>query len=198
MNCSPPALLPAKLIRQPPVRIDTLMSKEQFRALVRHMLNDNPLSHFLAVWRDETDKKEPERFAKAGPRKNADTHASWAYDTITGKARRKTGLGLYPKNRNNESTWAAIDIDAHSAGGDEIAKSRAIRAFTLLREYRDRYVILSASGRGYHVFVLANEARPVAEWTHMLKDVVETIPVAVQDGPTIGNMCLAMNAQNSI
>lgn len=39
--------LPAKLVRQPPVRIDTLMTKEQFRKLVRHMLNDNPVSHFL-------------------------------------------------------------------------------------------------------------------------------------------------------
>lgn len=172
--------LPAKLVRQPPVRIDTLMTKEQFRKLVRHMLNDNPVSHFLQVWRDE-EKEDPAQFAMAGPRKNADTHASWAWDTITGKAQVKTGLGLYPKNRENKSTWGAMDFDAHS-GNDELAKGHATRAFTLLLEYRDRSVILSASGRGYHVFILANEPRPVAEWTSVLKDVAASLQLEVKDG----------------
>ena len=49
-------------------------------------------------------------------------------------------------------------------------------------EYRDRYLILSASGRGYHVFILANEPRPVAEWTHLLKDTCESIDVPIRDG----------------
>ena len=174
-------VLPAKLVRQPPVRIDTLMTKEQFRALVRHMLNDNPHHHFLAVWRDEKEE-DPAQFKKAGLRKNADTHAAWAWDTITGKAKVKTGLGLYPKNKDNKSTWGAMDIDAHSAGSDEIARARAIRAFTLLLEYRDRSVILSASGRGYHVFVFATEPRPVAEWTSVLKDVAASLQLEVKDG----------------
>src|SRR4030095_9893983 len=59
---------------------------------------------------------------------------------------------------------------------------RAIRAFSLLLEYRGRYLILSARGRGYHVFVFAHEPRPVAEWTHLLEDVVSTIPTPIQDG----------------
>jgi len=172
--------LPAKLVRQPPVRIDTLMTKEQFRKLVRHMLNDNLVSHFQQVWRDE-EKEDPAQFAKAGPRKNADTHASWAWDTITGKAKVETGLGLYPKNRDNKSTWGAMDFDAHS-GNDELAKGHATRAFTLLLEYRDRSVILSASGRGCHVFILANEPRPVAEWTSVLKDVAASLQLEVKDG----------------
>jgi hypothetical protein len=89
---------------------------------------------------------------------------------------------VYPKNNANESTWGALDFDAHEHGQDELAKNRAIRAFTLMLEYRDRYLILSASGRGYHVFILANEPHPVAEWTHLLKDTCESIDVPIQDG----------------
>jgi hypothetical protein len=43
-------------------------------------------------------------------------------------------------------------------------------------------VILSASGRGYHVFVFARDLKPVREWTALLKDVAGSIPVPIQDG----------------
>jgi len=49
-------------------------------------------------------------------------------------------------------------------------------------EYRDRYLILSASGRGYHVFILANEPRPVGEWAKLLKDTADIIGAPIQDG----------------
>jgi TOTE conflict system, Archaeo-Eukaryotic Primase domain len=172
-------LLPAKLVRQPPVRIDTVLTKAQFVSLVRHMLNGNPVSHFLTVWRDENGAA---KFAKAKPSRHAETHAGWTYDTITGRAKRKTSMGLYPKNKNNESTWAALDFDAHDDTQRDLAEDRAIRAFTLLLEYRDRYLILSASGRGYHVFILAHEPRPVTEWVRVLRDTVETVGAPIQDG----------------
>src|SRR5262245_26489403 len=135
-------LLPAKIVRQPPVKIDTLLSKTQFVSLIRHMLNGNPLSHFLTVWRSEDGVA---KFAKAKPSRDAEIHAGWTYDTITGRARRKTSMGLYPKNKDNESTWGALDFDAHDRAEYDVAKGRAVRAFTLLLEYRDRYLILSAS-----------------------------------------------------
>jgi len=172
-------VLHAKLVRVPWVNMDAIFTKDEFLALARHMLSGNPISHFLTVWRDENEGSG--KFAKARPGKRADVHASWAYDTIAGKSKCKTSIGFYPKNQDNKSTFAAIDIDAHS-GGDEIARGCAIRAFTLLLEYRDRYLILSASGRGYHVFIFANEPRPNAEWTRMLKDVADTIPLEIADG----------------
>jgi len=171
--------LPAKVTRQPPVTINTLLTKDEFVRLVTHMANDNPISHFLVAWTDDDGKP---RYSRAGLHRRADVHASWTYDTMTGKAKRKTSMGLYPKNNANESTWGALDFDAHEHGQDELAKSRAIRAFTLMLEYRDRYLILSASGRGYHVFILANGPRPVAEWTHLLKDTCESIDAPIQDG----------------
>jgi hypothetical protein len=172
-------LLPARVIRQAPVSIDALLTKVQFVSLVRHMLNGNPLSHFLTVWRDQDGNP---RFAKAKPHRDAETHARWTYDTITGNAKHKTSMGLYAKNEDNESTWAALDFDAHDHTQRDVAEGRAIRAFTLLLEYCDRYLILSASGRGYHVFILAHEPRPVIEWVRVLKDAVDSVGAPIQDG----------------
>jgi hypothetical protein len=171
--------LPAKITRQPPVTINTFLTKDEFVSLAIHMMNGNPISHFLTAWRDDDGDA---KYAKAKPHRQAEIHAGWTYDTITGRAERKTSMGLYPKNKANESTWGALDFDAHEQGQDEVAKNRAIRAFTLMLEYRDRYLILSASGRGYHVFILANEPRPVAEWTHLLKDTCESVGAPIQDG----------------
>src|SRR5215472_8332744 len=90
-------------------------------------------------------------------------------------------MGLYPKNENNESTWGALDFDAHDPARHHVAEGYAVRAFTLLLEYADRYLILSASGRGYHVFILANEPRPVAEWVKLLKDTADIVEAPIQD-----------------
>jgi hypothetical protein len=174
----PTPALPAKVFLEPPARADTLWTKEQFIALVMHMMNDNPINQFLTVWRGDDGKPG---YAKADSYRRASEHAKWTYDTITGKARWKTSMGVYSKNADNESTWAALDFDAHE-GGDEVAKDRAIKAFSLLLTYRDRYVILSASGRGYHVFVFARDLKPVREWTALLKDVAGSIPVPIQGG----------------
>jgi hypothetical protein len=177
-ECVEPVRLPPKIVRDLPCSIDTLLTKEEFLALTEHMGNGNPLSHFLVVWRDDDGNA---RYAKAKPRKRADVQASWTWDTIIGQAKRKTSMGLYPKNQANQSTWAALDFDAHS-GNDEVARDWAIKAFSLLREYEDRYVLLSASGRGYHVFTFALEARPIAEWANILKHTCETIGAPILDG----------------
>ena len=171
--------LPAKVLRKSPVRIDSILTKAQFVSLIRHMLNGNPPSHFLTAWRDEGGAA---RFAKAKPHKNAETHAGWTYDTVVGKAKRHTSMGLYPKNKDNESTWAALDFDAHDPAQRWVAYNRALGAFRLFREYCDRYAILCDSGRGYHVFIFADEPRPVAEWIALLKDAADAIGTPIQDG----------------
>jgi TOTE conflict system primase-like protein len=171
--------LPAKIVRQPPVRLDTFMTKRQFVLLAMHMLNGNPISHFLAVWRDEKDGSA--HFVKAKLHRRADAAASWAYDSLNGRAQRKTSIGCYPKNSNNESTWGAFDIDDHS-GANVLAKELAEHAFSLCLHYRDRTVIMSDSGRGYHIFVLAEEPRPVSEWTRLLTDVAIGAGIPIEDG----------------
>jgi hypothetical protein len=66
------APLPAKLERVPPVKIDTILTKDEFVALARHMMNENPISRFLAVWRG--DDGTP-KYAKASPAKRYDKQA---------------------------------------------------------------------------------------------------------------------------
>lgn len=176
--CEPPRL-PAKIVRQPPVRLDTFMTKKQFVLLAMHMPNGNPISHFLAVWRDEKDGSA--HFAKAKPHRRADAAASWAYDSLSGRSQRKTSIGCYPKNSDNESTFGAFDIDNHS-GANVLAKELAEHAFSLCLHYRDRTVIMSDSGRGYHIFVLAEEPRPVSEWTRLLTDVAIGAGIPIEDG----------------
>ena len=90
-------------------------------------------------------------------------------------------MGLYPKNQANRSTWAALDFDAHS-GDDNVARDWAIKAFSYLREYQDCYTLLSASGRGYHVFIFSLGARPVTEWVNLLKHTCEAIGAPILDG----------------
>jgi hypothetical protein len=41
---------------------------------------------------------------------------------------------------------------------------------------------MSASGRGYHVFIFAREPRPVAEWVHLLTDTAEIVGAPIEDG----------------
>jgi hypothetical protein len=160
------------------VTIDKILTKEEFLMLAQHMGNGNPASHFLTVWRDGTGNA---RYAKAKRHKRADVQARWTWDTIIGLAKQKTSMGLYPKNQGNQSTWAALDFDAHS-GNDKLASDRAFKAFSFLQQYQDRFLLLTASGRGYHVFILAPETRPLAEWTNVLKQTCETIEAPIQDG----------------
>ena len=42
--------------------------------------------------------------------------------------------------------------------------------------------MLCDSGRGYHVFIFADEPRPVAEWVALLKDAADVIGAPIQDG----------------
>ena len=170
--------LPAKIVRQSPVTIDKVLTKEEFLALVDHMRNGNPPSHFLTVWRDDGGN---DKYAKAKRHKRADVQASWTWDTIIGQAKQKTSMGLYPKNQANQSTWAALDFDALS-GDDELARGRALKAFSFLQQYQDRFLLLTASGRGYHVFIFASEVRPLSEWANLLKETCATIEVPIQDG----------------
>lgn len=177
-ECEEVVCLPARVFRDQPVSINELLTKKEYGQLIEHMANGNPVSHFLVIWRDDHGNA---RYAKAKPHKRRDKAASWTYDAITGRSKRPTAIGLYPKNPTNTSTWGALDFDAHS-GNDQLAKERSIKAFSLLLTYPDRYLLLSASGRGYHVFIFAREPRPVAEWALVLKDTCEVLGVPIQDG----------------
>src|SRR5690242_798285 len=149
-------------------RADVIWSEGDFLALCEYMLNENPPNHFLRAWADQTTGQA--RFAKAPIRRRADQDASWAWATITGKAKAKTSIGFYPSGSKNETRWAAIDFDAHN-GEQERARKRAVDAFSLLLRQPQLHLILCASGNGYHLFIYSSEFYPVAQWIVLLKQV---------------------------
>jgi hypothetical protein len=161
-------------------RADVIWTKDDFNALCEHMLNENPPNHFLAVWIDKQGKPQ---WNKAPIRARADKRASWAYDTITGKAKVQTGIGFYPSNPKKESRWAAIDFDAHN-GEFEPARKWSLEAFQLLMQHRapELYLILCASGNGYHLFIYTREFYPVRQWILLLKQTCEWIGAPIAAG----------------
>jgi hypothetical protein len=160
-------------------RADMIWSEGDFLALCEYMLNDNPPNHFLRAWADQTTGQA--RFAKAPIRSRADKYASWAWATITGKAKAKTSIGFYPSSSTNKTRWAALDFDAHN-GEHERARKRALEAFSLLLQQPQLHLILCASGNGYHLFIYSREFYPVAQWIVLLKQVCEWIGAPIADG----------------
>src|SRR5215472_8715967 len=90
-------------------RASVLWTRDDFRALCHRMLNGNSEHQFLMCYRDAQDKV---KFSKAFKAK-ASSRIDWAFDTMCGTAKRKTGIGFYPTNGNDESCWGALDFDAH-------------------------------------------------------------------------------------
>ena len=160
-------------------RADVVWSEGDFLALCEHMLNYNPPDYFLSAWIDQASGQA--RFAKAPRQSRADKRASWAWATITGKAKAKTAIGFYPSNPEKKSRWAAIDFDAHN-GEHEQARKRSLQAFSLLVNKPELYLILCASGNGYHLFIYTRELHPVGEWIVFLKQVCKCIGAPIADG----------------
>jgi hypothetical protein len=160
-------------------RADVIWSEGDFLALCEHMLNENLPNHFLRVWIDKASQQP--RFAKAPIRFSADKHAGWTWKTITGKAKVQTSIGFYPSNRQGQSRWAAIDFDAHN-GEHEQARKRSLEAFSLLLKNPQYYLILCASGNGYHLFIFTRELYPVGQWIVLLKQVCAWIGAPIADG----------------
>jgi hypothetical protein len=142
------------------------------------MRNDNPPHEFLHVYCDPSGAA---RFVKA-KHAQADRRARWSWDTITGKANHKVGIGFYPSNSRGQSRWAAVDFDAHDGGANR-AKAFAIAAFQILLRRSEFYLILTSSGsQGWHLFVFSAEFHSVENWVRLLKQVVDQIGAEIRSG----------------
>jgi hypothetical protein len=159
-------------------RADVVWSEGDFLALCEHMLNGNPLTHFLAGWKDKETGRA--RFAKAA-RCRADKRASWAWATVNGKAKVQTAIGFYPSNPAGKSHWAAIDFGAHN-GEREQPRKWSLQAFSLLLSHPQLFLVLCASGNGYHLFIFTRELYPVGDWIVLLKQVCDWIGAPIADG----------------
>jgi len=135
-------------------RADLVWSRGEFLAICEHMLNDNPLSHFLTAWVDP--RTGTPRFAKAPYRKRADDHAAWAWDTVTGKAKAQTSLGFYPSSQNQMTRWGAIDFDAHDGEHDR-ARNWSLRLITFYSSIRTYTSSCAHQGAAGSIFLSSLE-----------------------------------------
>jgi len=161
-------------------RMDVVWSRAEFMSICEHMLNGNQLEHFLTAWVDA--RTGLARFAKAPFRKRADKHASWAWDTVTAKAKIGTSIGFYLSNKNHMTCWGALDFDAHN-GEHERARKWSLAAFELLLKHPHLYLVLCTSGgSGFHLFIFTRELYPISDWIVLLKQVCALIGAEIAPG----------------
>jgi hypothetical protein len=152
-------------------RADLIWTRDEFLQLCDLLRNGNPADEFLRVYRDSEGAPH---FVKSKSAK-VEQIIDWSWDTISGRAKVKVGIGFYPWNSRGQSRWAAIDFDAHDGGVDR-ARVFAIGAFQILRRRPEFYLILTTSGsEGWHLFVFSAEFHPVEDWVRLLKQVVDQI-----------------------
>jgi hypothetical protein len=163
-------------------RADVVWTKTDFVALCEIMRNRND-SHFFMIPYQREDGTA--HFAKA-KKARADNYATWAWDTITGKAKKPASIGFYPRNADRKTCWAAMDFDGsngHDNGDDEGARQKALKAFQLLLRHPELFIVLCTSGSGgWHLFVFTRQFHAVDDWIRLLKQAAAMVGANIQKG----------------
>jgi hypothetical protein len=159
-------------------KADVVWTRDEFFTICDHMMNGNPPTDFMLVYRDKENRA---KFARAKNTKMS-RRASWAWDTITGRSKSKVGIGFYPSNHEGKTRWGAMDFDAHD-GNALRPRGLALAAFDILRRQPQLFVILGTSGsEGWHLFAFTHEFHPIGDWTLLLKKVANLIGTEVRSG----------------
>jgi hypothetical protein len=159
-------------------KADVVWTKTDFVALCEIMRNGNDPHFFMIPYQKEDGSAH---FAKA-KKARAERYASWAWDTVTGKAKRRASIGFYPRNGDGKTCWAAMDFDAHDDDGKR-ARKLVFAAFALLVRHPQLFVVLATSGSGgWHLFVFTREFHPVEDWNRLLKQAAAIIGANIQKG----------------
>jgi hypothetical protein len=163
-------------------KADVIWTKTDFVSLCEIMRNGNDPHFFMIPYQKEDGTAH---FAKA-KKARADKYASWAWDAITGKARRPASIGFYPRNADGKSCWAAMDFDGSNGDGngdDDAARDHAIKTFQLLLRHSELFVVLCTSGSsGWHLFVFTRDFYPIEDWIRLLKQAAAMIGANVRKG----------------
>lgn len=160
-------------------RADAVWTKRQFMTVSETMLNGNDLTHFVMAFQEASTGKPIFKKAK---RARADGRSSWAWDSITGKAKAATAVAFYPSNQAGQTQWGAMDFDAHD---NDLARARrlSLEAFRFLLTHPELYLVLCTSGNaGFHLFAFTRHFHPVGEWIEFLKEVCRWIGTDIREG----------------
>ena len=159
-------------------KADVVWTKTDFVALCDIMRNGNDPHFFMIPYQKEDGSSH---FAK-GKKARADRYASWAWDAIIGKAKRRASIGFYPRNPDGKSCWAAMDFDAHDDHAER-ARRLVFAAFALLVRHPQLFVVLCTSGGGgRHLFVFTRDFHAIEDWSRLLKQVAALIGANIGKG----------------
>jgi hypothetical protein len=125
-------------------KADVVWTKRDFVELCEMMRNGNDQHFFMIPYKKEDGTAH---FAKA-KKARVDKYMTWAWDAITGSAKKPASIGFYPRNADGKSCWAAMDFDGsdgHGNGHDEAARDNALKAFRLLLRHSELFVVLCTS-----------------------------------------------------
>jgi hypothetical protein len=168
-----------------PITVKEYLSEAEWHRLAWHMHNENGPHDFSMYFIG--DDLVP-RVAASRRRTISDAISS-SWRSMTEKVDRPFAAVLYPTSQAQTSTWACIDVDHHH--GSVSGKAHAewvikILSNTLLRPeafgLQDLAWILESSGRGYHLFLLNPESRPVREWRQLMSAILAAAGLSEADG----------------
>lgn len=175
---TPPGI-PGSLLSWQSRRADAVWTDAQALVLYGHLHNGNGETAWVMGFRDGEGRPCYRRSAKVPARRGM----TWAWNTVKGRTKPGKQLAFVPyaQTLDGLSRWAAMDFDAHD-GDSERAWRFAHAAFVVLLNVPDLFLILEATGRGWHLFTIARKFRPVTEWTTLLMAVATHIGAPIETG----------------
>lgn len=160
-----------------------IWTRKQWIALALHLHNGNPPNQWVMGF-FAPDFKNGGR-PDVQYRRAKKTHfigISWAWQSMCGKGKMKIAFTPYSQNNDEKSRWAGGDFDAH--GDDPQCKENAQRMafgfFKSVLNLEGIHVILEASGRGWHVFLISKEFRSVTEWYSLISSKLKDLGIEDQ------------------
>lgn len=158
-------------------------TRDQWHTLAYHLHNGNGQFDFVLGWFDLDTKNggRPGPIYVKSKRIQVAKAIPWAWSSLCGKGNKKVAVVFYSQNSAALSRWGGVDFDAHSGEPDEAetARQRAFAFFQSILNVEGIHIILEASGRGWHVWLLSKKFRPCRDWTALLTEklVENDIPV---------------------
>lgn len=182
----PPPMVLTSLPARPAHEVWT---REQWCRLSYHLHNSNGDFDYILGWFGLNSKAggRPEPIYRKSGRVPVSKAIPWAWSSLCGKGKKKVAVVFYAQNEQGRSRWAGVDFDAHSSDSEEAKEQAATaqrQAFALFRAVLNVpgcYVILEASGRGWHVWLLSKDFRPCDHWTGLLAAKLQECDIAVED-----------------
>ena len=147
-------------------------TREQWFALAWHLHNGNGQFDFILGWFGPNRKNggRPEPIYVKSKHTLVSKAIPWAWSSLCGMGEKKIAIVFYSQNSAALSRWAGVDFDAHSGEPEEAetARQRAFDFFRATLNLEGIHLILEASGRGWHVWLLSKGFRPCRDWTALV------------------------------